>query len=278
MSQCLNAFQGWLPKTSLVLLCAFFLTLVSSPSKAQPINLADSNIAKVDSTKDLLESNLPLDPLDSPHPIPWHWIVETQTSLGQQGKTSIVYYRSPSLLSPDGKYAVYSRLQMEVAPEMHQSRVTSLMFVENLATGELRILQANSPMTLDPETKSMGGIISVLMPVSWSVDGKRLLSRQFEGLFNTSDASDYAMVWDMESDQTTSITPDLDSYEQSILLGWSQIAPERVLFTSGNLGDEEWDLCAVNIQGETTIASTEKTIIYGEIDKTDWMGAQILSK
>ncbi len=278
MSQCLNAFRGWLPKTSLALLCAFFLTLVSTPAKAQPTNLADSTIAKVNLTQDLLESNLPLDPLDSPHPIPWHWIIETQTSLSQKGKTSIVYYRSSSLVSPDGKYAVYSRLQMEVAPEMHQSRVTSLMFVENLATGELRILQSNSPMALDPDAKSMGGIISVLMPVSWSVDGKRLLSRQFEGLFNTSDASDYAMVWDVDSDRTTSITPNLDSYEQSVLLGWSQIAPERVLFTSGNLGDEEWDLCAVNTQGETTISSTEETIIYGEIDKTDWMGAQILSR
>jgi hypothetical protein len=276
MSQCLNAFGGWLPKTSLALLCALSLTLVASPAKANPTNLTDSTATKVDLTKGLLESNLPEDPLDSPHPIPWRWIVEAQTHLSQAGQTSIVYYRSPSLISPDGRYSVYSRSRMEVAADMNRSRVTSVMFVENLVTGELKILRADSPMARDPETKTMGGLISVLVPVSWSADSKRLLSRQFEGLFNTSDASDSALVWEVESDRLASITPDLGDYEQSILLGWSRIAPEKVLFTSGNLGDEEWDLCAVNSQGQITIANTEETVNYGKVDETNWMGAQVI--
>jgi hypothetical protein len=277
MSQCLNAFGGWLPKTSLALLCVFSFTLASSSAKATPTNLTDSTIAKVDRTEELLESSTSNDPLDSPHPIPWNWIVETQARLSQQGQTPIVYYRSPSLISPDGKYAAYSRIQMEVAPETHQSRVTSVVFVENLTDGKLKILHPNSPMAQDPETKTMGGIISVLVPVSWSADSKRLLSRQFEGLFDTSDASDYAMVWDVESDRATSITPDLESYEQSILIGWSQVTPERVLFTSGNLGDEQWDVCAVNVRGQTIVAGMEKTVIHGKIDRTSWMGTQIIS-
>jgi hypothetical protein len=277
MSQCLNAFRGWLPKTSLALLCAFSLTLASSSAKATPTNLTDSTVAKVNRTEDLPDSNFSNDPLDSPHPIPWNWIVETQARLSQQEQTPVVYYRSPSLISPDGKYAAYSRIQMEIAPEKHLSRVTSLVFVENLSDGKLKILRPDSPMARDPETKTMGGIISVLMPVSWSADGKRLLSRQFEGLFDTSDASDYAMVWDAESDRAIGITPDLDSYEQSILIGWSQVAPERVLFASGNLGDEDWDVCAVNDRGQTIVAGMEKTVVYGKIDRTSWMGTQIIS-
>jgi hypothetical protein len=276
MSQCLNAFGGWLPKTSLALLCAFSLTLAPSAAKADQTNLTDSAIAKIDLTQGLMESNLPADPLDSPHPIPWHWIIETQARLGQQDKTSIVYYRSPSLISPDGKYAAYSRLQMDVASEMYRSRVTSLMFVENLTTGELKILSATSPMALDPETKSMGGIISVLMPVSWSADGKRLLSRQFEGLFNTSDASDYGAVWDLETNQIASVTPNLATYEQSILLGWSKVAPEKVLFTSGNLGEENWDTCTVDLEGKTSMASVAESVVYGRVNETTWMGAQVL--
>lgn len=42
-------------------------------------------------------------------------------------RVGLRYYRSPSLVSPDGLYAAYSRMQMQVQLELYRSRVSSVM-------------------------------------------------------------------------------------------------------------------------------------------------------
>lgn len=152
------------------------------------------------------------------------------------------YYRSPSLVSPDGMYAAYSHIQMQSQPELYRSRVSSVMFVENLQTGELQVINATSPLADNPLVlMEVPGVISILTPVGWSKTSDRLLARQFEGLFSSSDASDFAVIWNRQQNRTSTVAPSQIAYNHdiSILLGWSQVDPNQVLFRAGNLGDEQ---------------------------------------
>jgi hypothetical protein len=220
------------------------------------------------------------DPLDSPHPVPWNWVLSTQAQVNATDKIGVRYYRTPSLISPDGKYAAYSRVQMYVKPELHSSRVISTLFVENLQTGELETI-VSATRSHDSETiakeleDSNAGQIAILIPVSWSPKGDRLLSRQFEGFFSTSDAYDIALVWDRRTNKTTSITPQEEGYESTVLLGWSQQHPGRVLFQTSNLEDDVAPMWAVDLKGDTVDATSDRPVILGTIFKPLWSGAQL---
>ena len=220
------------------------------------------------------------DPLDSPYPVPWNWVMTTQAEVSARGSSGVRYYRSPLLVSPDGEYAAYSRIEMQVEPDLYRSRVSSVMFLENLKTRELRTITASSPLATNAFSRNqeanMPGAIAILMPVSWSSVGDRILARQFEGLFSTSDASDYAVVWDRAMNQTTTIapTPSKNDYSTAILLGWSQTNPDQVLFRAGNLGDDQWPLWAVNTQGQTVAASEDQPLIFGQLVNQVWAGPQ----
>ena len=50
------------------------------------------------------------------------------------------YYRSVPVVSPDGRYAMYSRVQLEVRPEMYNSRVSSVLFIEDRQTQQLQVV------------------------------------------------------------------------------------------------------------------------------------------
>lgn len=218
------------------------------------------------------------DPLGSPHPIPWHWVLQTQEQVSSTQGAGTRYYRSPALISPDGQYAAYSRIQLQVKPEMYHSRVTSVMFVENLSTKHLRAVTAASPLGNNPLTATeetlKPGMISILTPVAWSQNGDRILARQFEGWFNTSDASDYAVVWDRKGDRSSTITPNPVQYEIAVLLGWSQSHPDQVLFRAGNLGEENWSMWAVDPQGETHLATNDHPMVFGKLVNNIWAGPQ----
>lgn len=219
-----------------------------------------------------------VDPLDSPYPVPWHWVLTTNEELSQSGTSGLRYYRSPSLVSPDGRYAAYSRLKMQSEPNLFLSRVTSVMFMENLETGDLKTITASSPLASHPfevkEEAELPGTIAILIPVSWSRDGDRILSRQFEGIFSTSAASDYAVIWDRDRNSTHTLAPNQVSYTNAVLLGWSQSNPDQVLFRAGTLGDEHWPVWAVNIEGQTFIAEEDKPTVYGQVVKQVWSGPQ----
>ncbi|MFW6359344.1 MAG: hypothetical protein ACOC0N_09070 [Chroococcales cyanobacterium] len=226
----------------------------------------------------MTQSVVSTDPLNSPHPIPWNWILEINQLVTERGSTGLHYYRSPSLVSPDGQYAAYSRIQMQAESELFRSRVRSVMFLENLQTGELQMITASSPLASnpfknEPEVK-IPGAIAVVVPVSWSPNGDRILARQFEGLFNTSNASDYALIWNRQNNRTYTVSPRQVEYSNAILLGWSQTNPNQVLFQAGMLGDEEWPVWAVDSEGETILASGDQAVIYGRLVNTVWSGPQ----
>jgi hypothetical protein len=230
----------------------------------------------------MTESQAQMDPLDSPYPIPWNWVMKTQEDVNSTTGSGIRYYRSQSLISPDGHYAAYTRLSMQVQPEMYRSRVSSTMFVENLQTGELQVITATSPLADNPLVAAadadMPGTISILIPVSWSAKSDRLLARQFEGLLSTSDASDYAVIWDRQLNRTSTVAPApaQSNHEIAVLLGWSQTNLEQVLFRAGNLGDEHWHLWAVKSDGQTVAAiKADQPIVFGQRVSPIWGGPQI---
>ncbi|MEB3178190.1 MAG: hypothetical protein VKL59_04005 [Nostocaceae cyanobacterium] len=250
-----------------------------TPIQTSPETEAQTEPVATDSHQD--EPVAQADPVDSPHPIPWNWILKTQEEMSSNVGSGVRFYRTPSILSPDGMYAAYSRVQMDVSPEMHRSRVSSVMFVENLQTGKLQAVTASSPLANNPllpkEETDIPGIISVLMPLGWSQQSERLLARQFEGLFNTSDATDYGLIWNRQDNTTSTIAPafNKDQHDMSVLLGWSQTEPEQVLFRAGILGEERWPLFAVMSNGTTLAASKlDQPILFGKTMNQIWAGPQ----
>ncbi|MBW4508794.1 MAG: hypothetical protein KME64_20105 [Scytonematopsis contorta HA4267-MV1] len=234
----------------------------------------------------LEEGQIQDDPLGSPHSIPWKWINATQESIGSKGRSGVRYYRSVPVSSPDGRYAVYSRVTLEVKPEMHNSRVTSALFIEDRQTKTLRVLTSTSSIR-DPLLKAKlastqtgtPGEIGVLVPVSWSQKGDRFLARKFEGVFSSADASDQAVIWDRQKNNTNSIAPAQEAYEHdtAILLGWSKTQPDQVLFRAGKLGDEDWPLMQVSSDGKTVTTNSEidQPMTYGQKLTNVWGDPQV---
>ncbi len=224
------------------------------------------------------------DPLGSAYPIPMKWITATQESMSPKGG-GVRYYRSVPVISPDGRYAVYSRVQLEVKPEMHNSRVSSVLFIEDRQTKQLRVVSSTSRnrdvlinIKAEPDA-NREGTIGVLVPVSWSEKGDRFLARRFEGVMNTSDVSDYAVVWHRGKNITNTVGPEhgnSDNEKISILLGWSKSQPNHVLFRTGELGDEDWPLVTVADDGKTAnAADVDQPITFGNQAVQVWAGPQV---
>lgn len=226
------------------------------------------------------------DPIGSPHSIPWKWITATQETVSANGGSGTRYYRSVPVTSPDGRYSIYSRVKLEVKPEMHKSRVSSVLFVEDRKTNNLKVVASTSAL-VDPllkakkmqgENSQIPGKIGVLVPVGWSENGERFLARKFEGLFNTAHATDKALIWNRQKNHANTVAPSQKNhqYDIAVLLGWSKNAPDNVVFRAGEMGQETWPTI--------TVANDGKTIATPEVDqpttfgrKTDdiWAGPQV---
>ena len=224
-------------------------------------------------------------PLGSPHPIPWKWIMDTQQKMSAKGASGVRYYRSIPVISPDGKYAVYSRVQLEVKPELHRSRVSSVLFIEDRNTKQLRVISSTSRNTdvllkakYVPD-KNDEGTVGVLVPVSWSKQGDRFLARSFVSRFQTSDGSDSAVIWNRQKNNVDKLSPasQKDSHEEmAVMLGWSQSQPDNVLFRAGELGQEEWPLVAVSDDGKTVAAEKlDQPITFGNEASNVWNKPQV---
>jgi hypothetical protein len=237
--------------------------------------LAPSPISALESIPMATEAT---DPLHSPFPIPWTWILKTQADVEARQKSELRYYRTPALVSPDGQYAAYARLRMEATPSLHTTRITSVLFLENLQTGKLQIIHTEIPFS-PPDVDDLPGWIAVAIPVSWSADGDRLLSRQFHGILSSSDASDAAVIWDRQTQQATTLIPNIaqeDDEFTSILLGWNRYEPDRVLFQAGVLGDEDWAMWSVAKTGETAQVAHPASVTFGQAINYSWTGSQAL--
>ncbi|MEH1830648.1 MAG: hypothetical protein V7L29_00810 [Nostoc sp.] len=230
-----------------------------------------------------------IDPIGSPHPIPWKWITATQEAIGSKGGSGVRHYRSVPVVSPDGKYAVYSRVQLEVKPQMYNSRVTSVLFVQDMQTKKLWVMASTTPVS-DPllkvkavkaassEETDTNGQIGVLVPVSWSEKGDRFLARKFEGIFNTGDSTDSAVIWDRQKNHANTVAPANEEEHEKIavLLGWSKRQPDNVLFRAGELGEENWPLMQVANDGKTvTTTDDDQPITFGKKVTEIWAGPQV---
>lgn len=193
--------------------------------------------------------------------------------------SNVHYYRSQSLISPDGQYAAYSRIQMQVHPEFFRSRVSSVLFLENLKTGSLQTVTASSPLSDNPfmprKQTDTTGTISILIPIAWSERSDRLLAREFESLFCSDIASDYAVIWDSKLNRISTLAPTQISYTNAVVLGWSQTYPQRVLFRAGNMGEPDWMNWAVDLSGQTNAADGDKPVVFGQVVNSIWTGPQV---
>ncbi|BAZ41149.1 hypothetical protein NIES4101_71110 [Calothrix sp. NIES-4101] len=256
-------------------------------AKIDPIiRESGSNIAEITAPgqADVAEQKQSEDPLGSAYPIPMKWISQTQESMGPKGG-GVGYYRSVPVISPDGRYAVYSRVQLEVNPELHNSRVSSVLFIEDRQTKQLRVVTSTSRnrdvlINVKSAPDANGeGTIGVLVPISWSEKGDRFLARRFEGIMNTSDVSDYAVIWHREKGRTNIVGPaqEKDEHEKiSILLGWSKSQPNHVLFRTGELGEEDWSLLSVADNGKTANAiERDQPVTFGKQAAQVWAGPQV---
>lgn len=230
-----------------------------------------------------------IDPIGSPHPIPWKWITATQAAIASNGGSGVRHYRSVPVISPDGKYAVYSRVELEVRPQMYNSRVTSVLFVQDMQTKKLWVMASTTPVSdpllkvkavkaTSPEETDTDGKIGVLVPVSWSEKGDRFLARKFQGIFNTGDSTDSAVIWDRQNNHANTVAPanDEDHEKTAVLLGWSKSQPDHVLFRAGELGEENWPLIQVANDGKTvTTRNDDQPITFGKKVTEIWAGPQV---
>lgn len=219
-----------------------------------------------------------IDPLDSPHPVPWGWVLATLNANHSSNLAGTYCYRSQSLISPDREYAAYSRIQMRVELDYFRSYVTSVLFLENLRTGDLQAITPASPLADNPFLNAgldLTGRVSIVIPVSWSESGDRLLAREFESIFGSDIASDYAVVADRQRNRVYTVAPTRVRYTNAVLLGWSQLHPDHVLFRAGMLGDEHWQQWTVDVHSKTALATGDRPIIFGQATTSVWAGPQM---
>ena len=221
-----------------------------------------------------------LDPLDSPHPIPWNWVLATLSANHSSHLAGTYCYRTQSLISPDHTYAAYSRIQVQVAMDYFSSHVTSVLFLECLQTGALQAITPTSPLANNPFLpggEDLRGRVSIAIPVSWSESGDRLLAREFESILGSDIASDYGVIVDRDRPRVHTVAPRRIRYTNAVLLGWSQAHPERVLFRAGMMGDEHWCQWSVDATGHTTLAKGDMPLLFGQVTHHVWMGPQVQS-
>jgi hypothetical protein len=260
---------------------------VPSTRKSQQISATSSAVEH--NVEQAPQQDSQQDPIGSAYPIPWQWIQATQEAVSSRGKSEVHYYRSVPVISPDGRYAVYSRVQLVVYPEMYKSRVTSVLFVEDRQTNTLQVVSTTAPIQ-DPllrsqapaeSTQDTQGSIAVLVPVSWSKNGDRFLARKFEGMMNTSDLTDHAVIWDRHKNNVNCVTPSQERHPHDIavLLGWSKTHPDHVLFRAGEMGEENWSLITVASDGTTAITTeADKPVTYGQKIPELWAGPPVASR
>jgi hypothetical protein len=58
------------------------------------------------------------------------------------------------------------------------------------------------------------------------------------------------------------------------LLGWSRTNPDQVLFRAGELGEENWPLWAVDLDGQTLAAIEDQPLVFGQTITHSWAGPQ----
>lgn len=208
---------------------------------------------------------VPEDPLASAYPIPWRWVWGLQTQAQRTRRSLWGTTQSPVLVSPDGRYSVFSRVQVVAHRDYTRSQVSSTLHIRRPG-GALPLLvrPLGQPQVIQP------GQIWVLVPVSWSADGNQLLVRQVAGWFGSSEISDSALVWQSDGIGVRAVAPQAVAHTHSLLLGWSREAPASILFATWLMGLERPSLWQVGLDGLTLAAREDEPVTYGAPQGEAW--------
>jgi hypothetical protein len=198
------------------------------------------------------------DLLNSQYAIPWQAIQQAQDTVTRTGQAQSFQYRTPVSTAPDQQTQAYSELHLTLHPKPSHSFINSQLIIETKtqtyrfpSTLHLELAAQSSTSTATP------GTFSIIMPAAWSADGQSLLLRQFEGLFGSDMASDYALVWQSSQSALQSYRPTAIDYDSATLMGWSQNRPGEILFQTRLLGNPTSQLVTVNPKSSgTTLASS----------------------
>lgn len=229
------------------------------------------------------------DPLGSSYPIPWQTLMEVHAEAYRSNVTKQETCRSPGLRSPNGRYLAYSRIQMQVEPDFLASHAHSILFLEDLQTRDIQTVIPRSPISrhlmnhrrsnahghgqIASSQSDVLGAVAMIAPMAWSRQGDRLLVRVFEAVLGSELLSDYAVIWDATSRRIHTLAPTQISHSHAILLGWSQNYPQEVLFQAGIIGDLEWPIWRVNLQGITIASPSDQPCVFGDYGQ-QWSSLQ----
>lgn len=207
------------------------------------------------------------DPLNSPFPLPWAWIIEQQQLAAASHQAQTYAQKTATFISPDGLYQAQAELIFQAHPDFARNQLTSTLTITNTRTQAAQQWQSTS--LIDPELRQDlppddAGLIAVLWPVGWSASGEQLLVRHFQGLFSTDFASDVAVIWSRNEQTLTAVWPQSAEYDHAILLGWSQEQPNQVLFRTATMGEPQTQVWAVNHQQEMLARPNDRPQVYGQ--------------
>lgn len=207
------------------------------------------------------------DPLDSPFPLPWAWIVQQQQLAAASQQSQTYAQKTATFISPDGLYQAQAELIFQADPEFARNQLTSTLTITNTQTQAVQQWQSTS--LIDPELRQdlppdAAGLIAVLWPVGWSASGEELLIRHFQGLFSTDFASDVAVIWSRPQQTLTAVWPQSVEYDHATLLGWSQAQPDQVLFRTATMGEAKTQVWAVNPKQEMLARPQDRPQVYGQ--------------
>ncbi|MCS7031970.1 MAG: hypothetical protein NZL92_10640 [Gloeomargarita sp. SKYG116] len=207
---------------------------------------------------------VPEDPLQSAYPIPWRWVWAIQTQAQQRRRPVRGMLRSSLLISPDGRYAAFSQVEVLAHQQDYtRTRISSTLHIRRPGTTlPLMLRPIGQPPVLEP------GQIWVLVPVSWSADSRQLLVRQVVGWFGSSEITDRALVWDDTGVRL--VGPQAVAQTHALLLGWSREDPSSILFRTYIIGLERPSQWQVALDGLTLAAQADEPVIYGRSQGESW--------
>ena len=203
------------------------------------------------------------DPLHSAYPIPWDMIWQNQTQATQTGKVVSLRHVSDAIASPDGQRNAHSEISLELHPAVTQSRVVSQLIITDAKGAQIQKIASSMHLgegMVKETSETAVGTLSILMPATWSKDGQQLLARQFEAVFGSDVSSDYALVWNRNTQQVKTVAPVPQDYDTAILLGWSDRNPDQILFRTAILGEPNTALVAVNDDGITVASEGDRIL------------------
>lgn len=216
---------------------------------------------------------LPDQPVEIPVETPeqrsslWQWIEQSHAAAVRAKKPLRFSQKTAQYFSPHKRYVAQATLYLTAHPEAHRQQLLSVLEITDRQTGTRQRFDSlkEVPREFLAEIPSKEGLIAALVPLGWSQTEDRLLVRQISGLFATDLISDSAWIWQAGVGHVATVYPTVDEYDFATLLGWSTTHPQRVLFQTQVMGNPKVTIWAVDTQGSTQLAQSDRPRLYGTI-------------